>query len=142
MVVERRHHPWPRGTQVPRPKRPTSPLFADLERMGPYIPEGYVRGVMLSGEFWQTTKTDNYTAGDEMVILVDATSGNKTITLPSASASPSKVYYIKKIDTTSHKVTIQPAAVDEKIDSEDNFEIVVPYTCITPICDGEDWWII
>ena len=142
VVVEQRHHPWPRGSQVPRTKRPVSPPFMDLERMGLYIPEGSVRGVMLSGEFWQTTKTDNYTAGDEMVILVDATSGDKTITLPLASTSPGKVYYIKKIDTTSHKVTIQPNAVDEKIDNETNYEIVVPYTCITPNCDGNNWWII
>jgi len=110
--------------------------------MGLVLPFGTIKGVTLAGEFWQTTKTSNYTAGDEMVILVDATSGDKTITLPSAITKPGKVYYIKKIDTTSHKVTIQPATADEKIDDEDNFEIVVPYTCITPICDGENWWII
>lgn len=48
MVVEQRHHPWPRGTQPPRPKRPSAPPFVELEIRKPYIPDGLILIRMLS----------------------------------------------------------------------------------------------
>ena len=113
----------------------------DLERQGLHIPTGWIRGRMLAGEFWMVKKTDDYTAGAEMVILADATSKDITITLPAAASSPGKVYYIKKIDTTNHKVVIDGYS-GEEIDNDSTYDIAYPYTCITVLCDGAEWWII
>jgi hypothetical protein len=41
-------------------------------------------------------------------VLVDASGGNRTITLPSASGIDGRMYTIKKVDNTSNPVTIQP----------------------------------
>jgi len=124
-------------TGIPRDKD-----FFDLERRRFYIPLRSVRGVQLAGEFWQTTKTDDYAADKEMVILVDASTGNKTITLPAAASSPGKVFYIKKTDTTGNRVTIRGNVSSETIDDGKTYEITVPYTCITVLCNGTEWWII
>jgi len=48
MVVEQRHHPWPRGSQSPRTKRPTAPAFVELETRKPYIPNDAILMRMLS----------------------------------------------------------------------------------------------
>ena len=124
-----------------RPDKPFAPLHTMEKRML-HIPLGAIRGVHFAGEFEEATKTGDYTAAGEMVLLVDATATDITITLPAASTNPFKVYYIKKIDTSGHKVTIGGNTVAEKIDDELTFEIVVPYTCITVICDESNWWII
>jgi len=53
------------------------------------------------------TKTANYTAtASDYAILVDATSGAKTISLPAASSVPGQVYHIKKTDASANAVTI------------------------------------
>ena len=135
-------HPWPRSSQEPRQKRPEAPTTYDIERREFIFPLGFIKGINLAGEFWQTTKTDNYSAGNEMVILVDASSSKVTITLPIASTNVHKVYYIKKVDTSNNKVIVKGYQESEEIDGEKEFDITVPYTCITPICDGTNWWII
>lgn len=113
----------------------------DQDRRAPLIPPGAVTYI-YSGQFRQTTKTATFTLSNEMVVLVDASACAIVLTLPPAATNPHKVYYIKKIDTTGHAVTIKGATPAEKIDNEKKFTIVVPMTCITPICDGSDWWVI
>ena len=124
------------------PIDPLDLMLSDLERRIVLIPPYSISGSQLAGQFSQTTKTYNYTAGDEMVILCDASSNNIAITLPTASTNASKVYYIKKIDTSSHIVTIKGNVPSETVDNEEEYKIAVPYTCITVLCDGSDWWII
>lgn len=126
----------------PNRPRPDDPWFRDLEKRRLHIPERFIRGIHIAGDFSQTTQTADYTAGDELVILADATARDIDITLPSAASSDGQMYHVKKIDTTSHKVTIKGDAVGETVDNEKEFEIVVPMTCITVLCDGSDWWVI
>jgi hypothetical protein len=58
-----------------------------------------------------TSKTSNYTVTDsEMVVLVDATSGPVTITIPSLYAGGNLI--IKKIDATANAVIIDPEGSD------------------------------
>ncbi len=61
-----------------------------------------------SGNLSVTTVTTDYTLDeDDNIVLVDATSGNITITLPDATAMVRRgIYYIKKIDSTANTVTI------------------------------------
>lgn len=113
----------------------------DFERRAPIIPPGVI-SYIYSGEFRTTTKTASFTLSTEMVVLVDTTVCDITLTLPSASANRHKVYYIKNIGTTGHTVTLRGNTPAETIDGEEEFEIAIPYTCITPICDASNWWII
>jgi hypothetical protein len=89
-----------------------------------------------------TTKTASYTAAvTDEAILVDATSGPVTITLPSAAGNAGKLYKIKKIDTTGATVTID-ANASETIDGGLTAVITAPYVALALQCDGTGWWIV
>lgn len=126
--------------------RPISRTATSIEGRGDGsligIPPYSVRGIQLAGEFSRTTKTDDYTAGDEMVILVDASSIAVDITLPEASTNSSKIYYIKKIDNTSNSVTIKGDSLEETIDGEVEIVLNLQYQYVMIICDSLDWFIL
>ena len=86
-------------------------------------------------------KTANYTAGNEYGILVDATSAEVTITLPSASSNEHRSYLIKKIDSSSNSVIVEAAGA-ETIDFELNKYLVAQTdSCTLVSCNG-GWHII
>ena len=91
--------------------------------------------------FKSVTKTDDYTAADEIVILCNAVSNNITITLPSAATYTDRVYYIKKIDSSAYTVTIDGNGT-ETIDGDETQVITVQYTSLTVCSDGSNWHII
>ena len=71
-------------------------------------------------------------------VLVDATSGNVTVTLP-AAANGTMFYRIKKIDTTSNLVIITPQS-GETIDGENTFEINYGYDSYSITNTTTDWF--
>jgi len=83
----------------------------------------------------QTLTADNY------LVIVDASSGNITITLPASASHTNRIYTIKKIDSSQHKVTID-ANSTETIDGEETIVLNLQYSYVTIICDGTEWWII
>lgn len=88
------------------------------------------------------TKIANYTAlSTDYTILVDASAGDVTITLPAAASNDEKEYNVKKIDSSSNTVTIDGNA-SETIDGNLTLSTTVQYTSITVQCDGTEWWII
>ena len=88
------------------------------------------------------TKTTHYTldSGDN-VILVDATSQETTITVPSASGAnqEGKVYDIKKIDSSINGVIVSGV---ENIDDAASQTLAAQYESLTIISNGTQWWII
>ena len=88
------------------------------------------------------TKTAAYTAtaGDD-TILCDATSGAITVNLPTAVGISGKKYDIKKIDSTSNSVTIDPDGT-ETIDGETTIVIIGENDNYTIQSDGTNWRII
>lgn len=59
------------------------------------------------------SKTANYTAtASDVIIVVDATTGPVTITLPAASASIGTLFRIKKVDASANGVAIVAAGAD------------------------------
>lgn len=81
---------------------------------------------------------------DDHVLLVDASLGDVTIVLLSAVADPDRLLRVKKTDTSSNTVTIQPAGVDE-IDSGGAavpIVLTIPFEAVTMISDTADWWIL
>lgn len=87
------------------------------------------------------TKTSNYTAVNETVILCNATSGAFSITLPTAASKLDWVYSIKKIDSTINTVTVD-ANGSETIDDALTQILQDQYSCVTIISDGTSWWIL
>ena len=86
------------------------------------------------------TKTANYTAASEVVIICDATSGDLTITLPTAVGITGRIYYIKRIDGSANTVTVDGNG-SETID--DGLTITLSqYDCLQIVSDGTEWWIL
>lgn len=86
-------------------------------------------------------KTANYTANEEFGILVDATSADVTITLPSALAHEHRTYLIKKIDNSVNNVIIEGFGT-ETIDGELNKFLVEKNDAYTiAACNGA-WHVL
>jgi hypothetical protein len=81
-----------------------------------------------------TTLTDSHD-----IVLVDASGGAVTITLPPA-ADGYKEYTIKVIDTSSNLVTIDGDG-SEEIDGSTSITLTT-YDSFTIVSDGTAWWII
>lgn len=121
--------------------RPYVPESTSLDGRGFGLAPYSVRGIHLAGEFSRTSKTDDYTASDEMVILVDASGGGITITLPAAATSSAKVYWIKNIGSTG-TVTIEGDVPAETIDGDVSIDLTLQYQYVMIICDSADWHIL
>jgi hypothetical protein len=96
------------------------------------------RGTFLAGvggSLNVVTKTSNYSANatTDDVILVDASGGAVTITLPSA-ASRNSPYYVKKIDSSSNAVIIVVTG-GQLIDGASSQSTTVQYFSSTVISD-------
>lgn len=89
-----------------------------------------------------STKTANYTiTATDSTILVDATSGNITITLPAVSGTTGRQYVIKKIDSSVNTVTIDGNS-SETIDGATTQSITTQWDAITIQSNGSAWFII
>ena len=83
----------------------------------------------------RTLSADNY------LVIIDASNGGVTLTLPAASSYNERIYTIKKKDSSANKVIID-ANSTETIDGEETIELKTQYTYVTIICDGTEWFII
>ena len=98
----------------------------DLTRLGGYLVEKNVA--------YTATTSDN-------IIVVDATSGSITISLPAAADSTNYEYTIKKIDSSSNAVIVD-ADSNETIDGEKTVELISQYSYVTVVSDGDEWFIL
>ena len=101
-----------RYTKVPPLER--FPQGAELPQVLGRVYKGLAQAVnALSDGFFYNTKsiTADYTAtvGD-MTILADATAGAITVTLPAASDTLGKRYFVKKTDASVNTVTVQSSS--------------------------------
>ena len=86
-------------------------------------------------------KTASYTAADETVILVDASGGVRTITLPQASTVAGRIYYVKKTDSSANAVIIQRSSSD-LVDGLTSRSITTQYGCMQVVSAGGTAWQI
>ena len=78
----------------------------------------------------------------DTVIIANSDSGVFSIVLPEPSgATVGKTYYIKKVDSSSNAITIEPSG-SATIDGQTNLDITTQYDSYTVISDGSSWWII
>jgi len=84
--------------------------------------------------------TQNYTvlATDHM-IFVNASGGNVTITLPTASGIIGRQYIIKRVDSSVNSVTIDPNA-SETIEGSSS-KSLTDQCSVVIVSDNSNWWI-
>jgi len=99
---------------------------------------GYTASELMAS--WSVvSKSSDYTASNNEFVLVDASGGAVTITLPSPS-SGGKVG-VKKTDSSTNTVTISPSG-SETIDGASSLTIDTQYQSYTLISDGTNWYIM
>lgn len=87
-------------------------------------------------------KTANYTIDrTNRTILADATSGNFTVTLPTAANARGQQYIIKRISTNANNVTIATTS-SQTIDASTTYVITNPRETVTVVSDGTNWQLI
>lgn len=92
---------------------------------------------------WTTvTKTSSFTASlaEAALYLIDASSGNITVTLPAAGGAGNRGFIFKRIDGTTNTVTIDGNA-SETIDGALTVTIDQQYGSLTISC-STNWYII
>lgn len=83
-----------------------------------------------------TAKTANYTlTTSDRFITVDATSGNKSVFVPAASGNTGIVWIVKKIDSSSNTVTIDPDA-SETIDGASTYVLTAQNQAVSFTSNG------
>lgn len=99
-------------------------------------------GSFVDGRNVRTITVDTILDNTYETVLVDASGGNVTVTLPVANLNAFKRYNIKKIDATVNTVTIDGDGA-ETIDGSATQVIVTQYASLSPECDGINaWWIV
>lgn len=71
----------------------------------------------------------------------DATSGSMTINLPTAAGITSRVYIIKKIDSSSNTVTIDPNST-ETIEGDSTYVLSAQWDYVRLVSNGTNWEVI
>lgn len=75
------------------------------------------------------------------IVLVDASGGNRTITLPDATDCSGRQYIIKKIDSSTNTVTIAPQT-GQTIDGQSSVVLSSQYQLVKIVSDGQKWFKI
>jgi hypothetical protein len=75
------------------------------------------------------------------IVLVNASGGPATITLPSAASIAGKRFVVKKIDFSANAVTIQGVG-GQTIDGSSTISITAPQGVRTIVSDGANWKVI
>jgi hypothetical protein len=84
----------------------------------------------------------NYTATvNDSVIVVNASGGSVTVTLPAAATAKGRMYNIKKTDASANSLVIDGNA-SETIDGALTLTTTTQYHSFTLVCDGSNWWLI
>ena len=89
-----------------------------------------------------STKTTNYTLMvTDFVILGDCTSAAFTLSLPTAASGIGRIFFMKKIDSTSNVLTVQ-ANGSELIDGNNTFLLPSQWQSVTVVSSGTAWYIL
>lgn len=79
-------------------------------------------------------------ASTDGLVLVDATAGAVTMTLPLAASVPGRVFAVKKVDASGNAVTVDGNG-SETIDGATTQALSAQYDVLTVASDGTEWWI-
>ncbi len=101
-------------------------------------------GVVLQGEelgqlAFTNVSSDYNTVSTDVVLLVDASASGLTINLTPVVGG--KVYHIKKTDSSSNAVTVNPNG-SQTIDGDLTKEIIFQYDAMMIMADNSNWHIL
>jgi hypothetical protein len=89
-----------------------------------------------------TTTNANLTLTDaHYTVLVDASGGSRTITLPSASGIDGRIYVVKKIDDSANAVVVQ-AQTGQAIDGSNPVLLTNQFATVIVQAYGGNWYIV
>jgi hypothetical protein len=89
-----------------------------------------------------TQSGTSYTVStSDTVVFADATSNNVAVTLPAASGATGYRFYVKRIDSSGHTVTILRSGSDT-IDGMTSFTLDQQYTAFAVVSNGSAWYIL
>lgn len=93
--------------------------------------------------FAVVSKTANYTlTTSDYLVLVDASGGSFTLSLPAAASNTGRVFLIKRTDNTlSNAVTLDPNG-SETIDGQTTRKLCTQYETVSIISDGSNWSVL
>jgi hypothetical protein len=99
--------------------------------------------ILCNGSF--ATKVDTVSANTTLgvnhhIVLVNASGGARTITLPDATTCAGRQYVIKKIDSSTNAVTITPQS-GQTIDGQPSISITTQYDYRRVVSDGANWYL-
>jgi hypothetical protein len=86
------------------------------------------------------TATDYMVGNNVDAVLVDATTGDITITLP-ALGTDSRRVHVKKVDTTSHKVFVVGQG-GSTVDGDPSGYLEFPMAYVQVVSFDAGWWIL
>ncbi len=100
--------------------------------------------ILCNGSF--ATRVDTVSANttlgiDHHVVLVNASGGARTITLPNATTCAGRQYIIKKVDSSTNAVTITPQT-GQTIDGQASISITTQYDYKKVVSNGTNWFLI
>ena len=90
---------------------------------------------------WNDVNEDYQLNRRDSVILVNASAAAIDITLPPAESVAGRFFDIKKIDSSTNAVTIEPDG-SETIDGASSLATSVQHESFTIFSDGVEWWIL
>lgn len=95
-----------------------------------------------NSNFATSTKTTSYTIGaTDTVIFANATTGNVTITLPTAASFTGYRFYVKRIDGSANTCQIARSGTDT-IDGLTSLTLDLQYTALAIVSNGSAWYIL
>jgi hypothetical protein len=134
----------------PQSADPTNPREGDVFRsdgtsrakgLWEYRDGAWIK-LLTGGEVTIATVTANYTALiTDQVILCNATSGLLTVSLYTAVGNEGRVLEIKKIDTSTNRVVIDPSGV-ETVDGRSTIAMRFRGDSIKLVSNGVEWAIL
>lgn len=118
----------------------TASSIGNLTLSNVTITSGSISNIAIGGAI--VTKNANYSAttSDE-TILANASTGNVTITLPTASGNTGKTYIVKKIDSSANSVIIATTSA-QTIDGITTRTFTSQYTGAQVQTDGSNWFVL
>jgi hypothetical protein len=119
--------------------RPANMKSADMGTGRPPTAPGSVPGTSITNVYGSVGVTTNYTASTSAIILVDASGGPVTITLPTASSNRGRHYTIKKIDSSANLVRV---LASDLLDGADYIDMTLQYQYMRVVCSGTEWYVI
>jgi hypothetical protein len=121
-----------------------TPVAGDDQQFAQYdLSSGTIRWVNVTAPVFpiRTITVSGAATIADGVILVDATLGAVTVTLPAVATMTGRVLVVKKKDTSANAVILDGNGA-ETVDDLATFPFATPYTAISVISNGVAWWVI